>query len=121
MKLRCVCGKALNVPSDMVGRQIRCKGCGKVLTVRTASGSTVEVLPGIDPDDPLSVKDHRPCPTCGRAWPTKDKFCTVCGTDMETGAALYTSLDKSGEPMPEPPTKKGFVAKFLRLFGKKGH
>jgi ribosomal protein L37E len=123
MRLQCVCGKVLNnVPDSLSGQKIRCKDCGKVLTVRP-SGEVDAVKP-FDVNDPLAVRNYRPCPRCGRSWPTKDKVCTACGTDMSTGAALYTSLDASGDALKrkqeEGRKKKGLVARLLRLLGKKG-
>ena len=124
MNIKCVCGKVLsNVPDSMTGQKIRCKDCGKVLTIRPSG--ELDTQKPFDVNDPLAVRDYRPCPRCGRSWPAKDKVCTGCGTDMATGAALYTSLDASGEALKrkqeQAQTKKGFVARLLRLLGKKGH
>ncbi len=122
MRLQCVCGKVLTVPDSMSGQKIRCKDCGKVLTVRPSG--EVEAVKPFDVNDPLAVRDYRPCPKCGRSWPTKDKICTSCGTDMASGATLYTSLDASGDALKrkqEQQARKGLVARLLRLLGKKGH
>jgi ribosomal protein L37E len=117
MKLQCVCGKLLNVPDSMVGERIRCKDCGKVLTIRP---STEDSAPASAPFDMLAVKGHRKCGKCGRSWPMRDKICTACGIDLDTGAALYTSLDASDEQQRPPVQRKpGLVKRLLRLI--RGH
>jgi hypothetical protein len=119
MKLQCVCGKVLNVPDSMAGERIRCKECGKVMTLRP---STADAEPATKTDDPLTVKGHRRCSRCGRSWPVTDKICTACGVNMDTGAALYVSLDASADAEASAPKKKpGLVGRLLRLFGRKGH
>lgn len=118
MKLQCVCGKVLNVPDSMAGERIRCKECGKVMTVRPSTSDSAPAQPGAGP---LAVKGHRRCSGCGRSYPERDKICTVCGINLDTGAALYVSLDNSGESSREPAQSPGFMGRLLRFFGRKGH
>jgi len=122
MKLQCTCGKILNVPESMSGERIRCKACGKVLTINLIAPEVVKAPPKKpDPTDPLAVRGIRHCPKCNRSWPTRDRICTACGIDMETGAALYVSLDNSAEAQAPSAQKTGIVGRFLRLIGRKGH
>ncbi len=37
-------------------------------------------------NEPLPEEQTRPCPTCGRANPTSDRFCGGCGSAMESRA-----------------------------------
>jgi len=78
MKLQCVCGKVLNVPDSMTGERIRCKACGKVMTIQPST-SDAEPATVNDPSDALAVKGHRRCKGCGKSWPVRDKICTGCG------------------------------------------
>jgi hypothetical protein len=120
MKLQCVCGKVLsNIPDSMAGERIRCKECGKVMTIRP---STEDAAPAkATAHDPFGVKGHRRCGKCGRSWPQTEKVCTACGIDMDTGAALYVSLDASDEAQRKVAARTGLVGRLLRFIGMKGH
>ncbi|MEZ0228104.1 MAG: hypothetical protein ACAI25_05720 [Planctomycetota bacterium] len=123
MKLQCVCGKVLSVPDSMAGERIRCKECGKVMTIRpSTTGDSSPAVKVPDPKDPFAVKGHRTCGKCGRSWPQTAKICTACGVDMDSGAALYVSLDASADGEASRPKEKkpGLVGRLLRLFGRKG-
>jgi hypothetical protein len=123
IKLQCVCGKTLSVPDSLTGQKIRCKDCGKVMTVPQRSISQ-------DPakesgDDPLAVKNHRRCSGCGKSYPLTDKVCITCGLNLDTGAQLYVSLEDQSSPVrratagagaPGAP-KQGFVPRLLALLG----
>jgi DNA-directed RNA polymerase subunit RPC12/RpoP len=123
MKLKCVCGKIFaNVPDSMIGQKLRCKDCGKVLTVKPAASSD-EGAKENDGTDVLTVKGHRRCPACGKSWPVRDKICTACGVDMETGAALYVSLEEPGTNKAangKASERPSFLKRIFGLFGKKG-
>ncbi len=122
IRLACVCGKVLNLPENLSGEKIRCKECGKVLKVPDAS-SVVEGAPArVEANNPLAIRGHRRCGRCGKSYPQKDRICTACGIDMDTGANLYVSLEASGDadPSAKPqaePSRPGFAARFLRLLG----
>lgn len=121
MKLQCVCGKVLNVPDSMAGERIRCKECGKVMTVRSSTDAEPKKASSSD-NDPLGVKGHRRCGKCGRSWPVLDKICTACGVNMDTGATLYVSLDASGDSeAPSSSKRPGLMGRLLRFIGRKGH
>jgi ribosomal protein L37E len=130
-KLRCVCGKTLQVPDQLEGQKIRCKHCGKVLTVSQVQDADPAYS---DNANPLAVKGHRRCAGCGKSYPEKDRICVACGIDLDTGAAIYQSLETQAPVAPpeggassgsknaaaRPAKKGGFMGFFARLFGRKG-
>lgn len=99
IKLQCTCGNVLNLPDSLVGKQVRCKRCNKVLTVR--GGSSADAGAGVDlsasqrrrVDDELMVQGSRPCPGCGVLYPPAVVICVACGLNVDSGAMLYASLD----------------------------
>jgi hypothetical protein len=117
IKLQCVCGKVLNLPDSLARQKIRCKDCDKVLTVPEPEKAVSAGPARVEAANPLAIRGHRRCGRCGRSYPQTDKVCTKCGIDMDTGAALYVSLDADGEGVAAPPPSDGLGARLLRLLG----
>lgn len=124
IKLQCACGKTLGLPDHLAGEKIRCKDCGKVMTVPRPSAVTAAAPAAEGADDPLAVRGHVRCSQCGRSYPQTDTVCTKCGINLHTGAALYVSMDPSSEASdegaaraPSARSRPGFFARLLRLVG----
>lgn len=113
IRLVCLCGKTLTLPDDVAGQKVRCKakGCGKVMKVRAGQGKGTAPARANAPGDSLGIKGHRRCGGCGVSYPATDRFCVTCGVDLETGAALYVSVDTDERQPPAtartpiPPTE----------------
>ena len=75
----CSCGKRLQAPERLAGKQAKCPGCGKVLEV-----------PEVDAEDSsgayaLAEDTDRECPECGRKAKAEARSCSYCGLDLHTG------------------------------------
>jgi hypothetical protein len=118
-RLLCKCGKYLEVPESLANKQIKCKHCGKVLTVppppKQAAGEKV------DECSPFYLKGHRQCPGCGKQYPERIKICVGCGMDIDKGAMLYASLEGGEQSVPAAPPapaeQAGLLPRLLRMFG----
>ena len=96
IKLQCTCGTTLNLPDSLVGKQVRCKRCNKVLTIRGSSPDAAVDLSASQRrklDAELTVQGSRPCPGCGALYPPSVVICVACGLNVDSGAMLYASLD----------------------------
>jgi hypothetical protein len=105
------CDKTLRAPGEILGKKIRCKGCGATFSARAAAG-------GEDEDDPpprkkapaakavpSKPKNSKPndedddegtpyivteeylgprCPSCANAMEEGQRICLICGYDTET-------------------------------------
>lgn len=105
IKLQCPCGSVLDLPDGLAGKQVRCKRCNKVLTVRQGAPSGGDARAGLTEsqkvrlDRELTVQGSRPCPGCGTLYPPAVVVCVGCGLNVDSGAMLYASLDDgSGAP-----------------------
>ncbi|HEV3117172.1 MAG TPA: hypothetical protein VGY58_08980 [Gemmataceae bacterium] len=100
------CNRKLNLPDDLLGREVRCPGCNFTFTVTPASETTVpplrpvlvrEEAPPSRPPAPARLGAGRigdePCPMCGRPVPDDAIRCAYCGAYMDEGAA-----EPSGDP-----------------------
>lgn len=120
IRLQCVCGKALTLPDKLTGQKVRCKDCGKVMTVPAPAQTTA---PARDSTSALEVKGHRRCSGCGTSYPSTNKVCTKCGVNMDTGAQLYVSLDEQNQAQAAAAAKgakagkAGLVPRILGLLG----
>ena len=133
IKLQCPCGQTLQLPDTLVGKQVRCKRCNKVLTVRQ---STVDARDALSEsqrgrlaradsglDKALMVQGSRPCPGCGALYPPAVVVCVGCGLNVDSGAMLYASLDDtSGSPAAKAASQAGGppTSFWSRLLGKLG-
>lgn len=123
IKLQCRCGHTLTLPDKLAGQKIRCKKCGKVMTVpsgRLPARGERQLASESDPS--LMVVGTRPCPGCGKAYPPTVKVCVQCGVNVDSGAMLYASLEDSVAPpqpseAPQPTAPRGFFARLLGMFG----
>jgi hypothetical protein len=96
IKLQCTCGQTLNLPDSVVGKQVRCKRCNKVLTIRGSSPDAAVDLSASQRrrlDAELTVQGSRACPGCGVLYPPAVVICVACGLNVDSGAMLYASLD----------------------------
>ncbi|HEV3082160.1 MAG TPA: hypothetical protein VGY66_20425 [Gemmataceae bacterium] len=99
------CQRKLNLPEDLLGRQVRCPTCGHTFTAGLAPESPlpVEVLPEPALPQPRKPAPARlapgrigdePCPSCGRPVPDDAVRCGYCGEYLEDEAG--------GEPWERP-------------------
>ncbi len=70
-ELSCPCGKRLQAPARLVGRQVRCPGCKGLLRVPGAHGPPV-----------------RTCFVCGQGFPEEIVVCVDCGVDLLEGREI---------------------------------
>ena len=55
------------------------------------------------PEEYGEVGDLVTCPSCGKIWPKGTKFCTLCGTWIETGQVLEPTRPIAQAPKPSQP------------------
>lgn len=99
IRIKCSCGKALNVPDTAVGKAVRCPGCGKSLKV-PGGGQTAAAAPA--PRAPAAALDPNPmddlfaeegldqiveaiCPVCRAEMRADAILCVRCGYHKEAG------------------------------------
>jgi hypothetical protein len=102
------CGKKINMPEEILGRKVRCKGCGESFVARASRGAEkkkAEKKPepakkapekspakkAVEEDDedsnPYGVTEEYlgpRCPECANAMEEGDKICLHCGYNTET-------------------------------------
>lgn len=131
IKLQCPCGQTLQLPDTLVGKQVRCKRCNKVLTVRQSTVDARDQLSASQRlrlgqqsqlDEALVVQGSRPCPGCGTRYPPSVVVCVGCGLNVDSGAMLYASLDDTSGSAGKPAAQaEGPPPSFWsRLLGKLG-
>jgi len=97
MRVRCGCGKVLNVSDSLAGGRARCPACGKVFKVPApgGGGGAAGVASGASREtDEYGVEVSR-CPNCGTELQVGAQFCVVCGTHLATGAK-FEQVDVEG-------------------------
>jgi rRNA maturation endonuclease Nob1 len=114
-RLQCRCEKVLEVPESLANQKIKCKHCGRVLSVppppkRTEAGTWANEA------SPFHIHGYRPCPGCGKAYPTDEKVCLACGMEIDSGALIYASVEESAERNPKDGRSRGFLRRVLDLF-----
>jgi len=80
--IKCPCGKVLRVPDSLLGKRVKCPGCGRVLAVSGEAGQGAR-----GPTESMEPAVGR-CPRCGSAIAPGTRVCVECGTDLFTGASL---------------------------------
>jgi DNA-directed RNA polymerase subunit RPC12/RpoP len=93
------CNRKLNLPDDLLGREVRCPGCNFTFTAAPASETGVpplrpelvrEEAPPSKPPAPARLAAGRigdePCPMCGRPVPDDAIRCAYCGAYMDQGS-----------------------------------
>src|SRR5438445_8074448 len=93
------CNRKLNLPDDLLGREVRCPGCKFTFTVTPASEMAVpplrpvlvrEEAPPSRPPAPARLGAGRigdePCPMCGQPVPDDAIRCAYCGAYMDQGS-----------------------------------
>lgn len=108
------CDKQLRAPSDVLGKKIRCKGCGATFAARNSGGKAAAPKPAEkqtaksakggksagkpnqddDNDDtPYGMTEEylgRRCPECANAMGDDDRICLHCGYDTMTRVKART-------------------------------
>jgi len=83
IKVKCECGKRINVLDDHAGRQVRCPSCMSMVAV-----------PGeADDEAGYATEQVRKCPGCKREWPVDTALCIDCGYNFETGRKMRTKYN----------------------------
>ena len=115
IRIKCQCGKALNVKDEFAGKAVKCPGCGKAIRVpaakqpsaagsgaakRTAAGAATKraaasnASSSDDGLDDLFAEEGfgRPvaavCPSCAAEMKADAVLCTKCGFNKQTGQRL---------------------------------
>jgi len=110
------CEKQVKVPEEVVGKRVRCKGCGEAFTVRAPGGKAAAKAPAAKgkakADKPAPAKepaatkgeeeeDSNPyglthletgvrCPHCAQEMGEKDVVCLNCGYNTQTRSRSET-------------------------------
>ncbi len=98
VRIKCPCGKLLNVKDELRGKQIKCPGCGKVLRV-PAAAAKVAAKTGKPSEENDSLDDlfmeegfnrqvAAVCPSCRAEMAAGAVLCTKCGFNKQTGQKL---------------------------------
>ncbi|TWU41473.1 hypothetical protein Q31b_29220 [Novipirellula aureliae] len=107
VRLKCQCGKNLNVPDSLAGKAVKCPGCGKVLKVpagkpqaaapataparppaRAASSFDGDSLEDLFNEEGFNQKVEAICPACRGDIKAGAVLCTKCGFNLQTGERL---------------------------------
>jgi hypothetical protein len=90
------CEKPLKIPSDALGKKVRCKGCETIFPARAPTDKAGKPAKGgkpAEPDDdasPYTLREEylgRRCPQCANAMEEEDRICLHCGYDTITREA----------------------------------
>jgi len=114
VKVRCECGKVMNVPDAARGRKVKCRDCGESVAVpaedepprRKKKTGTVSVddenfLARIDLDE-AEHEEIRICPKCAARLSESDVECPKCRIDLETGKLSEKNKYKKKRGGPDP-------------------
>lgn len=92
------CEKAIKAPADVIGKKIRCKGCGETFTAKASKEASKGIKPAKDkPADKKKPAKDQPeeeeggayglieeylgarCPECAEKMGDEDVICLACG------------------------------------------
>jgi len=97
IETKCACGATYRVDERLAGRAVRCRRCGKPMTIP----GNPPAKPPEPPDPKTATAKAKPgtattpgvCPGCGAPLPAKAQFCGECGYNPGLGRTL--SLTKA--------------------------
>ena len=99
----CGCGKTLSVPERLLGKKVRCPGCGAVFVAQAPGAVEPEGGFALDdgyqtdappPSAPGPEASMRFCKSCGASMQPDALVCLECGVNQDTGDRVG-SLSKS--------------------------
>lgn len=100
-RLRCPCGKVLQVPETLAGKVAKCPGCAKVFRVPAPKAASAPSAPAAtSPPAPAGPE----CPSCHRVLPPGSTFCVGCGFDLKKGKAVGPTAVSEADPDEAPRT-----------------
>lgn len=110
IRIKCKCGKTLNIPDGMDGKAVKCPGCNQVLRVPGGAGAAPAAKPALAPAQPTPAQPAAAespfgdggmsdlfdeegfsstvealCPVCRAEMTASAVLCTKCGYHKETG------------------------------------
>lgn len=113
IRIKCQCGKVLNVKDELAGKGVKCPGCGKAIRVpakrqgaagggagsaQRSSGSkqaaaqprqpAAEGLDDLFAEEGFGKPVAAVCPACGAEMKSGAVLCTKCGFNKQTGERL---------------------------------
>ncbi|MEM9587888.1 MAG: hypothetical protein AAGA03_11470, partial [Planctomycetota bacterium] len=109
MRIKCQCGKLLNLRDDMAGKAVKCPSCGKVLKVPKPGGASKSAAKSPAASRPVAKPAAPPAPSAMDELFSEEGFdrqvaavCPACAAEMEAGAVLCTKCGynkQTGERM----------------------
>lgn len=103
------CGKRVNAPDRLAGRQARCK-CGGIISIPAAPAD----LGGLDDLAAFEARSASQaagvgisagnCPSCGSPLQSGAVLCVGCGFDLRRGTRASTALEAAAGPEPAAKT-----------------
>lgn len=110
IQIKCQCGKSLNIPDALVGKAVKCPGCGTVIKVPAKPGSAAaaKTAPAAKPataarsapaasnaglddffdEEGFSKQVSAVCPACRIEMAAGAVLCTKCGFHREHGTKM---------------------------------
>lgn len=82
------CEKSIKAPEDVVGKKIRCKGCGETFTAKAPKGKPkAKAKQGDDEEGSYGITEEYlgpRCPHCANAMEEGEIICLTCGYNTMT-------------------------------------
>ncbi len=103
IRVKCNCGKALNIPDSAVGKTVKCPGCSKLLKVPGGGSAPSAPAPSPKPAAPVAAASpfneiddlfaeegmdqvvEAVCPACRATMKADAVLCVKCGYHKESG------------------------------------
>ena len=99
------CGAGLKVPSDQLGKKVRCPKCIQPTVVKESTpeleAKSKAAKPAVREAEPATKKKNR-CPACLTKLPPGSVFCTNCGFDFRTNQQVKSSVFQPHEEAKKP-------------------